>query len=171
MLRKYEIDRNDDSFLKEAQLIDVNTFDFDSKEFEDAVDRSIRRQEEIDQMKYSSTDAALSSIVCTLQCIIVSKYRHYTFSKANFAKALCLNNKYTLPSEVLAKNQFKYLFEYLSSADLDAKSIIVEFDYVSKDYLIDFATYFVTCFDQYSKNCIRLHFFNSPLSPEEFEKL
>ncbi|MBK8403869.1 MAG: hypothetical protein IPL25_07190 [Saprospiraceae bacterium] len=101
----------------------------------------------------------------------MSKYRHYTFSKANFAKALCLNNKYTLPSEVLAKNQFKYLFEYLSSADLDAKSIIVEFDYVSKDYLIDFATYFVSCFDQYSKNCIRLHFFNSPLSPEEFEKI
>ncbi|MBK6822879.1 MAG: hypothetical protein IPG87_07820 [Saprospiraceae bacterium] len=66
MLRKYEIDRNDDSFLKEALLIDVSTFDFDSKEFEDAVDRSIRRQEEIDQMKYSSTDAALSSIVCTL---------------------------------------------------------------------------------------------------------
>jgi hypothetical protein len=62
----YVIDRNDDSFLKEAQLISVSTFDFDSKEFKDAVDRSIRRQEEIDQMKYSSTDATLSSIVCTL---------------------------------------------------------------------------------------------------------
>ncbi|MBK6822880.1 MAG: hypothetical protein IPG87_07825 [Saprospiraceae bacterium] len=101
----------------------------------------------------------------------MSKYRHYTFSKANFAKALCLNNKYTLPSEVLAKNQFNYLFEYLSSSDLDAKTIIVEFDYVSKDYLIDFATYFVTCFDQYSKNCVRLHIFNRSLSPIEFENI
>ncbi len=66
MPRTYEIDRNDDSFLKDAQLIDVSTFDFDSQEFEDAVDRSIRLQEEIDRMKYSSTDAVLSSIVCTL---------------------------------------------------------------------------------------------------------
>lgn len=48
---KYEIVRNDDSFLEDAKLIDVSTFDFDSKEFKDAVDRSIRRQEEIDAIQ------------------------------------------------------------------------------------------------------------------------
>ena len=101
----------------------------------------------------------------------MSNFSLYPFNEKNFAKALCLNNEYTLPEEVLGKNQFKYLFEYLSSSDLGAKTIIVEFDYVSKDYLIDFATYFVTCFDQYSKNCIRLHFFNKTLSQEEFEKI
>ena len=49
----YQIDRNDDSFLKDAHLIDVNTFDFNSKEFKEAVDRSIKRQMEIDEIKYS----------------------------------------------------------------------------------------------------------------------
>lgn len=101
----------------------------------------------------------------------MSKFAHFPFTKDNFAVALCLKNDYTLPAEVLEKNQFIYLFDYLSSDDLDAKTIIVEFDYVSKDYLIDFATYFVTCFDQYSKSCIRLHFFNRALTIEEFETI
>lgn len=38
MFFKYEIDRKDDSFLKEVK--DVSSFDFNSKEFQDAVDRS-----------------------------------------------------------------------------------------------------------------------------------
>ncbi len=101
----------------------------------------------------------------------MSKFVLFPFNKEDFSKALCLKNEHTLPQEVLAKNQFKYFFDYLSSPDLDAKTIIVEFDYVSKDYLIDFATYFVTCFEKYSKNCIRLHFFNQLLSPEEFENI
>ena len=46
---RYEIDRHDDSFLKDAK-INLNTFSFDSKEFKDAVARAITKQEEIDSI-------------------------------------------------------------------------------------------------------------------------
>lgn len=62
----YEIDRNDDSFLKNAELIDVDKFDFDSQEFKDAVAGSLDRQATIDQIKNSSRGVNLSNIICTI---------------------------------------------------------------------------------------------------------
>lgn len=66
------------------------------------------------------------------------------------------------------KSQFKYLFKYLTS--LDAKCIIVEEEYISKDYLYDYTAYYATCHKPYEKKCKRLHFFNNEFSKEEFKK-
>jgi hypothetical protein len=46
----YEIDCFDDSFLKDAQLIDPKTFDFNGDVFKKAVAESLRRQEAIDSI-------------------------------------------------------------------------------------------------------------------------
>lgn len=62
----YEIDRHDDSFLREALLIDVKKIDFDSELFKQAVAKSLLAQEKIDEMKYSSVGVNLDEIVCTI---------------------------------------------------------------------------------------------------------
>lgn len=62
-----------------------------------------------------------------------------------------------------------YFQEYFDA--LGAKTIIVEPDYVDRDFLEDFAGYYVRCFPDYRRKCTRLHFFARPFSEAEFEGL
>lgn len=55
--------------------------------------------------------------------------------------------------------QAQYLHGYLT--DIAVKAFVVECDYVDGDYLADFASYYVSCFEPYERFCRRLHFFSS----------
>jgi len=91
------------------------------------------------------------------------------YSNSNLASALA--NKYT-PSEVItSKNHFIFLTGYLSHADMNAQTIVVEEDYISKDFLHDYASYYALCFEEYPKFCKRVHFFSSTFSVEHFQKV
>lgn len=60
--------------------------------------------------------------------------------------------------EISGKRQVNYIYRYLKA--LDAKSILLEFNYVDKDYLEDYAQYYVKSFNNGGHKCARLHFFN-----------
>ena len=53
--------------------------------------------------------------------------------------------------------QARYLFGYLQ--DVNAVTMVVEEEYVDADYLADFASYYVSCFERYERFCRRVHFF------------
>jgi hypothetical protein len=63
-------------------------------------------------------------------------------------------------SDVISKKfhrlYFKGYFDYIK-----ARTIVVESEYVDRDYLEDFAGYYVRCFHPYDRTCTRLHFFNN----------
>jgi hypothetical protein len=65
------------------------------------------------------------------------------------------------------------LSTYLEShlGKLKAKTIVVEFKYIDKDYLEDFAAYHVRCFGNYPQICKRLHFFACEFEQESFQSL
>ncbi len=89
------------------------------------------------------------------------------YSDSNLADALA--NKYT-PSEVIAsKKHFRYLIDYLGRSGLNAQTIVIEDDYISKDFLHDFASYYALCFERYSKFCKRVHFFSTSITTEKFQ--
>jgi hypothetical protein len=71
--------------------------------------------------------------------------------------------------EVRQRESVDYLFRYLT--DLGAKSIVVEDGYTDGDYLEDFASYYVRCFEQYERRCKRLHFSATEITLEQFERL
>lgn len=71
----------------------------------------------------------------------------FPYSDSNLAEAL--TNKYT-PSEVItSKHHFIYLKNYLGCAGMNAQTIVIEDDYISKDFLHDYASYYALCFEQY----------------------
>ena len=91
------------------------------------------------------------------------------YSDSNLANAL--TNKYT-PSEVITcKNHFIYLKHYLTSSHMNAQTIVIEDDYISKDFLHDYASYYALCFVKYPKFCKRVHFFNKSIRLEEFQAI
>ncbi len=81
---------------------------------------------------------------------------------------LCWSNGNTPVERVGTFKQAKYLAGYLGSKG--AKSIVVEKEYIDGDYLEDFATYYVRCFEKYSSRCKRLHFFSTEFDVAAFDR-
>ena len=63
--------------------------------------------------------------------------------------------------DILEKRQVSYIYRYLN--DLNAKSILLEFDYTDKDYLEDYSRYYVKSFNNNGHKCARLHFFSEEI--------
>ncbi len=80
-----------------------------------------------------------------------------------------LENPFSNRAFVKSKNHIKYFQEYFDK--LDAHTIIIEKEYIDKDYLEDYAAYYVRCFNDYGKKCKRLHFFKSEISNDDFEEI
>src|SRR3990172_7383780 len=91
----------------------------------------------------------------------------YNFSEPDLYHSL--SNELCLPAEVENQDRALYLYNYLS--ELQAKTIVVEHEYIDRDYLEDYAFYYARCFRPYNRHCKRLHFFKCPLTPETFFEL
>jgi hypothetical protein len=71
--------------------------------------------------------------------------------------------------EIFSKRQVDYVYRYLN--DLGAKSIVLESEYIDRDYLDDFAKYYVRRFNGNGHKCARLHFFAKEITHEEIIRL
>ncbi|MFB1490163.1 MULTISPECIES: hypothetical protein [unclassified Thiocapsa] len=69
--------------------------------------------------------------------------------------------------EVNAKLHATYFRDYFDC--IDARTILVECEYVDRDYLEDYAEYYVRCFRDYPRKCARLHFFKCDFAEAQFE--
>lgn len=79
----------------------------------------------------------------------------------------CLADGSLASAEVVrGKLHYRYFSDYFS--ELDAKSIVVESDYVDHDYLEDYAAYYVRCFESYERGTTRLHFFSLEFTEANF---
>lgn len=70
--------------------------------------------------------------------------------------------------EVIHQKLHSLYFENYFQA-LGAKTILVENNYIDRDFIEDFAGYYVRCFPEYERKCARLHFFSRDLATKEFE--
>lgn len=64
--------------------------------------------------------------------------------------------------------QGEYLRSYLK--ELGAKTVVVEDQYIDKDYLIDYCNFYARSFEPSDKYTTRLHFFKKKFKKTEFEK-
>ena len=88
---------------------------------------------------------------------------------ASKLKNLLANDSDVTLKVVGNKGHSSYLEDYFKK--LCAETILVENEYVDRDFLEDYAGYYVRCFHLYPRKCTRLHFFNINFSREDFEKL
>lgn len=70
---------------------------------------------------------------------------------------------------VRAKQHVGYFREYFDH--IGCRSIVVELEYVDRDYLEDFAAYYVRCFEGYPRFCVRLHFFAGKFGAAKFKRV
>lgn len=74
------------------------------------------------------------------------------------------------PTKILeSKIHLTYFENYFS--ELNAETIVVEYNYVDHDFLEDYAEYYVKCFHTYERFCVRLHFFSKRFTTEDFKNI
>jgi hypothetical protein len=100
-----------------------------------------------------------------------SPYQLLTFTEDNLALAF---ETAFFKKDYIKKNRFhyRYFLDYLGNSSEDslkAKTILIENEYLSRDFLYDFSNYYSLCFsDDYKKKCKRIHFFSSEISEHDF---
>ncbi|MGE5341073.1 MAG: hypothetical protein ACM3SY_06285 [Candidatus Omnitrophota bacterium] len=73
----------------------------------------------------------------------------------------------TSVNRIKGKTHSEYFDKYLNH--IKANTIVVENDYIDRDFLEDFSAYYVRCFTDYKRKCTRLHFFHHCFGIDEFE--
>ncbi|WP_321937505.1 C39 family peptidase [Paraburkholderia sp. J8-2] len=66
--------------------------------------------------------------------------------------------------DIFRKLQIDYIYRYLK--DLGAKSVLLEFEYVDRDYLEDHSRFYVKRFSSAGHKCARMHFFSCEVDHE-----
>lgn len=89
----------------------------------------------------------------------------YDYSIAILERLIAEKSENT--TDIIGKKLHRFYFEGYF-AYIKARTIVVENNYVDRDYLEDFAGYYVRCFHPYARTCTRLHFFNMPFTQEDF---
>jgi len=87
------------------------------------------------------------------------------FSVRAFKRLL---SRKSAPYVVDAKSHTHYFEAYFER--VRAATIIVEHEYIDRDFLEDFAGYYVRCFPEYERKCARLHFFKARFSRRDLFK-
>lgn len=71
--------------------------------------------------------------------------------------------------KISTKHHLAYFENYFSR--ITPKTIFKENAYVDRDFLEDFAGYYLKCFQSYNRFCTRLHFFENTFEEEDFVKV
>jgi len=95
----------------------------------------------------------------------------FSVNKYSIDKLIEIISSVSLASveDIKQKHHSIYFNEYFEH--VNAKTIIVEKEYIDKDYLEDFASYYVRCFKDYKRKCSRIHFFTKDFDDTNFQKL
>ncbi len=92
----------------------------------------------------------------------------YPYSIDQLKKLIC-DKSLASPNLINRKSHTVYFKNYFEA--LATKTIVVENHYVDRDYLDDFAGYYVRCFKNYQRFCARLHFFNEEIDSAQFDEI
>jgi hypothetical protein len=82
---------------------------------------------------------------------------------------IALSSETCCLGETSANDVAQYIWRYLDQ--LGAKTVVIEETYTDGDYLEDYSSYYVRCFNSYRRHCKRLHFFCDSFDETHFSRL
>lgn len=91
-----------------------------------------------------------------------------SYSHQCLFECLLDESQYTSANSISTRRHFNYFQQYFE--ELKAKTILIENEYVDRDYLHDHVEYYARCFWDYPRRTRRLHFFSDEISIDDFER-
>src|ERR1700733_5147963 len=98
----------------------------------------------------------------------MSQYAVIDYSIDNLCNIISIENGIGIPA-LKHKLHVIYLEDYFQF--MGVKTIVLEPDYIDKDYLEDYAAYYVRSFNAYKRTCLRLHFFSKGFDRDVFNPI
>ncbi|MGF7174555.1 hypothetical protein [Azospirillum doebereinerae] len=92
----------------------------------------------------------------------------YNYEHNTVASVIAETTGLSLPT-ILGTAQFLFMMKRLE--DVGAHTLVVERNYVDRDYLSDYTHFHARSFQPYDRFCTRLHFFHRPLAPSFFQSI
>jgi len=77
----------------------------------------------------------------------------YTIEDCNFYSVLCGET-----------DNAKYILRYIRSKEIEAEFVVVEKNYIDRDFCVDYSKYYSSSHTKVSRTCRRIHFFKKPQS-------
>ncbi|MDD2915832.1 MAG: hypothetical protein PHP70_11005 [Gallionella sp.] len=105
----------------------------------------------------------MSATASNLSPLAVVKY-----SRAYLLDLIRYQTGWDQRSEVSDKIQLNYLCKYLEVDHINAKTIVVENEYIDRHYLEDYSEYYARCFPSHPRKCSRVHFFSNEFIESQF---
>lgn len=96
------------------------------------------------------------------------KYGVFAYSSKQLIDLLS-NVSEATEREISDKSHIEYFDRYFGY--WKAKTIVAEYEYIDKDYIEDYAAYYVRSFHEYKRLCCRLHFFDLEFNETHFKEL
>jgi len=98
----------------------------------------------------------------------MSAFVAHSFSEAEFRRQLAKHAHDGDAAGLLAEKRHPaYLHDYLAS--IGVRTLVVETEYVDRDYLEDYSAYYVRSFQPYHRFCTRIHFFGDDLTQTQLD--
>lgn len=96
------------------------------------------------------------------------EYEVHTYSYKKLVHLLSANSEAS-EQQVDDKLHAAYFRDYFE--EIGAHTIVIEKRYVDRDFLEDYAEYYVRCFHEYPRKCTRFHFFRAKFKKRDFDRL
>ena len=100
---------------------------------------------------------------------LTAPFEVHTYDLPTLIRLTAKLSRWNSEEAVSNKSHPAYLDSYFTA--LKARTIVVEPSYVDRDYLEDFAYYYVRCYEPYERYCSRLHFFSEAFDETAFRSL
>jgi hypothetical protein len=91
-----------------------------------------------------------------------SAFEVFPYDIDRLAALISEGSHHRSPEEIRDRPHLQYFETYLRH--VGAQTLLVERNYIDRDFLEDFAAYYVRCFPEYRRTCIRIHFFRRAFS-------
>lgn len=95
-------------------------------------------------------------------------YEVQSYSPSRLLELLSNHSEASI-EKIKTKMHADYFQRYFQA--IRATTIIIEREYVDRDYLEDYAAYYARCFREYPRHCCRLHFFKNSFDESSFRSL
>jgi hypothetical protein len=100
---------------------------------------------------------------------VAAPFEVHTYDLPTLIRLTAKLSRWNSEEAVSNKSHPAYLDSYFTA--LKVQTIVVEPSYVDRDYLEDFAYYYVRCYERYERYCSRLHFFSEAFGEAAFRTL
>lgn len=87
---------------------------------------------------------------------------------SNLIRSIIADKTGRMLNQVDDREQLIYLLRYAAHDQIGASTLVIEYEYIDRHYMEDYAEYYSRCFPRRSRKCLRLHFFSTEFGHAEF---